>query len=208
MISAAALQASEAFRLQFQTAKPFRHVVIDDFLEPSACEALLRDFPAFNEKYAADEHGGVGRKAVVERAASISPFYRSFHDYINSAPFLGAMSALTGIDDLISDPTLFGGGTHENLAGQGLNVHVDFNIDERRMLHRRVNLLIYLNKEWDETWGGAIELHFDVGQQAEPELAWIETRDIALDIARSLEPSYTLKRRGDAEMHLARELRN
>jgi len=161
MISAAALQASEAFRLQFQTAKPFRHVVIDDFLEPSACEALLRDFPAFNEKYAADEHGGVGRKAVVERAASISPFYRSFHDYINSAPFLGAMSALTGIDDLISDPTLFGGGTHENLAGQGLNVHVDFNIDERRMLHRRVNLLIYLNKEWDEAWGGAIELHSD-----------------------------------------------
>ncbi|HSC97313.1 MAG TPA: 2OG-Fe(II) oxygenase, partial [Casimicrobiaceae bacterium] len=161
MISAAALQASEAFRVQFETAKPFRHVVIDDFLEPPACEALLRDFPAFNEKYAADEHGGVGRKAVVERAASISPFYRSFHDYINSTPFLSAMSALTGIDDLISDPTLFGGGTHENLAGQGLNVHVDFNIDERRMLHRRVNLLIYLNKEWDEAWGGAIELHSD-----------------------------------------------
>ena len=161
MISAAALQASEAFRLQFQTAKPFRHVVIDDFLEPSACEALLRDFPAFSEKYAANEHGGVGRKAVVERTARISAFYRSFHDYINSRPFLRAMSALTGIDDLISDPTLFGGGTHENLAGQGLNVHVDFNIDERRMLHRRVNLLIYLNKEWDEAWGGAIELHSD-----------------------------------------------
>jgi 2-oxoglutarate-Fe(II)-dependent oxygenase superfamily protein len=161
MISAAVLQASEALRLQFQAAKPFRHVVIDDFLDAAACEALLRDFPTFDEKYAADEHGGVGRKAVVERTADISAFYRSFHAYINSPPFLSAMSALTGIDDLIADPTLFGGGTHENLAGQGLNVHVDFNIDERRMLHRRVNLLIYLNKEWDEAWGGAIELHSD-----------------------------------------------
>ncbi len=52
------------------------------------------------------------------------------------------MSALTGIPDLIADETLFGGGTHENLDGQGLDVHIDFNIDERRMLHRRVNLLV------------------------------------------------------------------
>ncbi|HEY5862378.1 MAG TPA: 2OG-Fe(II) oxygenase, partial [Casimicrobiaceae bacterium] len=71
------------------------------------------------------------------------------------------MSALAGIADLIADPTLFGGGTHENRDGQGLNVHVDFNIDEGRMLHRRINLLIYLNKEWDPSWGGSIELHSD-----------------------------------------------
>jgi hypothetical protein len=161
VISAETLAAAQAIRRSFREAKPFRHVVIEGFLESSACESLLRDFPAFSDKYAADEHGGVGRKAVVERAADVSPFYRSFYDYINSPPFLQAMSALTGIDELIADPTLFGGGTHENLEGQGLNVHIDFNIDERRMLHRRVNLLIYLNKEWEDAWGGAIELHSD-----------------------------------------------
>jgi hypothetical protein len=161
MIGAATLAKLDALRATFEDARPFRHVAVDGFLEPSACEALLRDFPPFEERYARDEHGGVGRKAVVERVKGVSAFYRSFHDYIESAPFLDAMSQLTGIPDLIADPTLFGGGTHENLAGQGLNVHVDFNIDERRMLHRRVNLLIYLNKEWDEAWGGAIELHSD-----------------------------------------------
>jgi hypothetical protein len=62
---------------------------------------------------------------------------------------------------LIADKTLFGGGTHNNLSGQGLDVHIDFNIDERNMLHRRINLLIYLNKAWEEEWGGAIELHSD-----------------------------------------------
>ena len=161
MISADTLASSAALREAFQHAKPFRHVVVENFLAASACEALLRDFPRFEDKYARDEHGGIGRKAVVERAANVSAFYRSFCEYINSPPFLSAMSAMTGIDQLIADPTLFGGGTHENLAGQGLDVHIDFNIDERRMLHRRVNLLIYLNEEWDEAWGGAIELHSD-----------------------------------------------
>jgi hypothetical protein len=146
---------------EFQRAKPFRHVAIDNFLEVEFCDALLRDFPAFDEKRSTNEHGLVGRKAVVEHVVDISPFYRMFYEYINSNPFLGVMSKLTGIPELIADKTLFGGGTHDNLSGQSLDVHIDFNIDERNMLHRRINLLIYLNKEWEEAWGGAIELHSD-----------------------------------------------
>jgi hypothetical protein len=146
---------------RFREAKPFRHVAIDNFLAKEACEALLRDFPRFDKRKAINEHGEIGRKAVVESVSQVSPFYGSFYRYINSKPFLEAMSDLTGIPDLIADETLFGGGTHENLEGQGLDTHVDFNIDERRMLHRRVNLLIYLNREWDESWGGNIELHSD-----------------------------------------------
>jgi len=159
MIERSVLERAPEIRREFQNAQPFRHVAIEHFLDEQACDALLRDFPAFDPKRALNELGQVGRKAVVERVSGVSPFYRRFYGYINSPPFLQAMSELTGIPDLIADDTLFGGGTHENMAGQGLDVHVDFNIDERRMLHRRVNLLIYLNKEWEEAWGGAIELH-------------------------------------------------
>src|SRR4029077_11244468 len=106
-----------------------------------------------------NELGHVGGKAVTENVSSISPFYAKFYDYINSKPFLQIMSDLTGIPDLFADETLYGGGTHENLDRQYLDAHLDFNIDERRMLHRRLNLLIYLNKEWEESWGGSIELH-------------------------------------------------
>lgn len=153
------LESAADIRQRFRNAKPFRHVAIDDFLDADRCEALLADFPPFDPKRATDERGNTGRKAVMERVTAISPAYAAFYRYINSQPFLAAMSELTGIPDLIADETLFGGGTHENLHGQGLDVHIDFNIDERRMLHRRVNLLVYLNKEWDERWGGAIELH-------------------------------------------------
>jgi 2-oxoglutarate-Fe(II)-dependent oxygenase superfamily protein len=161
MIHTKVIARTDEIQQEFQRAKPFRHVAVDNFLELDSCDALLRDFPIFNEKRATNEHGLVGRKAVVEQVADISPFYRKFYNYINSAPFLEAMSKLTGIPDLIADKTLFGGGTHNNLSGQGLDVHIDFNIDERNMLHRRINLLVYLNKEWEEAWGGAIELHSD-----------------------------------------------
>jgi len=161
MIHPDVIRRAAEIQRAFQQAKPFRYVAIDNFLSSDNCESLLRDFPVFDEKRATNELGLTGRKAVVEHISNISSFYRAFYQYINSEAFLNAMSKLTGIQDLIADKTLFGGGTHNNLSGQGLDVHIDFNIDERNMLHRRINLLIYLNKEWEEAWGGAIELHSD-----------------------------------------------
>jgi len=159
MIQKSVLKDALEIQRRFQSALPFRHAAIKDFLEPQVAECLLSDFPAFDRKYAMNEMGEVGLKAVVKRAARISPSYKTFCDYINSQPFLNPMSELTGIPDLIADSTLFGGGTHENRGGQHLDTRVDFNMDERRMLHRRLNLLVYLNKDWNDSWGGAIELH-------------------------------------------------
>lgn len=161
MIRRGVIDGAADIRGRFEAATPFPHALVEGFLEDGAAESLLRDFPAFDDRHAVNEHGTVGRKAVVERVTAVSPFYASFYRYINSSGFLDAMSALTGIPGLIADETLHGGGTHENLDGQGLDMHVDFNIDERRMLHRRVNLLIYLNKEWEDDWGGLIEFQSD-----------------------------------------------
>lgn len=171
MISAAILDAAAGIRERFQAAVPFRHVIVDGFLEPQACESLLRDFPPFDERKALNELSKPGRKAVHERVSGISPSYREFYRYINSRAFLQAMSALTGIPQLLADPALFGGGTHENLDGQGLDVHVDFNVHDGLQAHRRLNLLIYLNKEWEESWGGAIELHSDPWSRQSGEVA-------------------------------------
>ena len=171
MIHPDVITRAAEIQTEFQHAKPFRHVAIDNFLVSNHCESLLRDFPVFDEKRAKNELGRIGRKAVVERVSGISAFYGAFYQYINSGAFLDAMSKLTGIQDLIADKTLFGGGTHNNLSDQSLDVHIDFNIDERNMLHRRINLLIYLNKEWEEAWGGAIELHSDPHNAAVDEIA-------------------------------------
>ncbi|HEY4127425.1 MAG TPA: 2OG-Fe(II) oxygenase [Gammaproteobacteria bacterium] len=159
MISKDILARSGVIRDSYQKAQPFRHVCLDGFLEPAMAEQLYREFPPFDPVLARNEMGKVGGKAVNTDLRNIGPAYREFYDYMCSPRFLGAMSDLLGVPGLLFDPAMYGGGTHENLNGQELDPHIDFNYDPRRKLHRRMNLLIYLNKEWDLAWGGGIELH-------------------------------------------------
>ncbi|HEY3858200.1 MAG TPA: 2OG-Fe(II) oxygenase [Gammaproteobacteria bacterium] len=161
MIAPSILARSDELRAEYQSAKPFRHLCLDGFLEPQVAEALLKEFPAFDPEFAKDEMGRVGGKAVHTDLRSLGPAYRGFYDYMCTPAFLGAMSGMLGVPDLRFDPAMFGGGTHDNLEGQELDPHVDFNYDPRLGMHRRLNLLIYLNREWDLSWGGGIELHSD-----------------------------------------------
>jgi hypothetical protein len=159
MISREVLLNANNIRASFQTACPFKHSYLHGFLDPDVAEALLREFPAFDREKAINEYGEVGRKAVNTCLSGIGPTYKAFYDYLFSEEFLTAMSAISGIPDLIGDATLYGGGTHENLNGQELDPHVDFNFVRGGGAHRRMNLLIYLNKNWRPDWGGAIEVH-------------------------------------------------
>ncbi len=159
MISPAVMARAAAYRQAFQAAQPFKHLCIDDFFTSAAAAAALRDFPPFDRKFAINEYAEYGGKAVVSNIREISQSYAGLYEYLLSPEFLAAMSAITGIDELRGDPTLYGGGTHENLNGQELDVHVDFNFQIAGGFHRRANLLLYLNEEWDPAWGGAIELH-------------------------------------------------
>src|SRR5262249_39147078 len=78
--------------------------------------------------------------------------------YLNSPTFLQFLEEMTGIEGLIPDPYLEGGGLHMIKPGGSLAIHADFNWHKRLKLDRRLNLLLYLNKDWDESFGGALEL--------------------------------------------------
>jgi Rps23 Pro-64 3,4-dihydroxylase Tpa1-like proline 4-hydroxylase len=149
------------YEQQFRTAAPFPHVVIDDFLTPAFAEQLLRDFPAFDAQRAKNELGKAGLKAVQEKLAGVSPVYAQLDGIFQSDDFRTLVGGLTGIPALLYDADYFGGGTHENLHGQELDAHVDFNVLPERQWHRRLNAIIYLNKDWQADWGGALELHSD-----------------------------------------------
>lgn len=158
-ISEAVPRDAGRYRDTFVHADPFKHVVIEDFFEPSFAEQLLADFPKFDPALATNEAGRTGGKAANTNIRQISPVYRDLYELIASGPFLDLMSRLSGIPDLIADPKMYGGGTHENQHGQELDPHVDFNYDEAEQLHRRLNVIVYLNKGWRTEWGGAIEIH-------------------------------------------------
>ncbi len=157
-----------AIRHRFQSATPFRHAVVEGFFEPQFAEELLEHFPRFDPSRARNEiYGGVWGKAVNTNIRSIDPAYAELYATIASQPFLDLIGELSGIPDLLLDPALFGGGTHENLHGQDLDPHVDFNYDEQKKLHRRLNLIVYLNKGWKAEWGGSIEIHSNPRRPAE-----------------------------------------
>jgi 2OG-Fe(II) oxygenase superfamily len=142
----------------FRSSDPFPHVVIPDLFSPEIARRLLDDFPSFEDRFARDEMGNVGRKAVHKRARDISDAYRLVDDAIQRPEFLELMSGITGIPELLYDSEYHGGGTHENVDGASLYTHVDFNYHPKGW-HRRLNLIVYLSPEWKEEWGGCLELH-------------------------------------------------
>jgi hypothetical protein len=77
---------------------------------------------------------------------------------LNSGPFLAYLEKLTGIPNLIADPSYFGGGVHWIDNGGYLEVHADFNHLKKYNLARRINLLLYLNRDWKDEYNGHLEL--------------------------------------------------
>lgn len=83
---------------------------------------------------------------------------RQLYWELNSADFMAFLQQLTGIDYLLPDPYLFGGGIHETRAGGYLLLHADFNKQKELGLDRRLNIIIYLNEAWQDGYGGLLQL--------------------------------------------------
>ncbi|HET9033355.1 MAG TPA: 2OG-Fe(II) oxygenase [Dokdonella sp.] len=161
LINPDVVERSDAIAKRFARRDPFRHVVIEDFFSADYAKRLLAEFPSFECGNARNEAGEIGNKSTVERVRELSPGYRDLDNLIKSSGFLELIGELTGIDNLLYDPFYFGGGTHENREGQDLDPHVDFNRHPVENWHRRLNLIVYLNPEWQDSWGGSLEIHKD-----------------------------------------------
>lgn len=209
MIHGAVLRQASWYRSEFRSARPFPHVVIDNFFDAERAEQLLADFPPFDPANARSDFGGIGRKAAIADIRKISPFYAAVYDYLASREFLDFVAEATGIPDLIHDELMFGGGTHENLEGQDLDPHVDFNFIEDRQLHRRLNLLLYLNKEWDVSWGGCLELHTNPRRPKENQIqvvAPLFNRCVIFETSERSWHGFQQIRLPEGKKHLSRKL--
>ncbi len=92
-------------------------------------------------------------------------------DYLNSKDTIQMLEDITGIKGLQPDHNLIGGGFHETKRGGYLGIHTDFNIHRKTKLYRRVNLLIFLNEEWEDEWGGHLELWSKDGKECVAKIA-------------------------------------
>ncbi len=161
LLNPAWVDRASDLQVRFRDAQPFPHIVIDDFLDPTFCRELIAEFPPFGSEAVFSEHGTAGGKRAINDVCGIGPTYRRFDELMRSEEFLRLVGEVTGVPRLLYDPDYVGGGTHENRNGQGLDAHVDFNYHPKTGLHRRLNLILFLNPEWQESWGGALQLYRD-----------------------------------------------
>ncbi len=154
-----ARQAGEANSGEYCFAVPFPHAVFDNFLPEAVARLALENFPAHalsSDRVFDMGYAGLHKRQILPEECS-APVRELFH-FFNSQPMLEFLEGLTTIRGLIPDPYFVGGGFHETGRGGKLGIHADFRINEQLHLHRRLNVIIYLNSEWKPEWGGALEL--------------------------------------------------
>lgn len=149
-------------RHKYTDAAPFEHLKLTNFIRSEVLEAVEREFPDLSKVGGDAIQYSNGRevKYASKGMSPLSPSAFKLVSFLNSDIFLEYLQILTGINEtLISDPYLAGGGYHEIKPGGFLKIHADFNKHPTIDLDRRLNLILYLNKDWDPKWGGGLELY-------------------------------------------------
>lgn len=141
--------------------QPFPHFCIDNLLDIDFADEIYQAFPSYQEAL----HQGREFRAVNEKYKIQITDSRKFpkpildlHYILASREFISQVEKMMGIPNLLADPDLIGGGIHETNSGGHLDVHVDFNFLPEKKLYRRVNILIYFNKNWKEAYGGYLDI--------------------------------------------------
>jgi hypothetical protein len=149
---------ADSKREAYGSARPFPHAVIDYFLPEGVLDGVLAEFPSPREADWFAFDSPLERKLATKDDSTMGPATRHLLAELNSAPFVDFLEHLTGIEGLVPDPHFLGGGLHQIEPGGHLKVHADFNRHPRTGLERRLNVLLYLNRDWREEYGGALEL--------------------------------------------------
>lgn len=145
-------------RDNYKKASPYPHVVLDNVFPTWVLAKILEEFPSIEDwpESWGKRNDPYQRKFGSRGRDLIGAFTNEFIDSLNSTIFLNFLSDLTGIKDLVADDELIGAGLHQIAKDGYLAIHADFNKAHHR--DRRLNLLVYLNDNWDESWGGHFEM--------------------------------------------------
>ena len=149
-----AVSAAERFR----TAQPFPHVVLDGLFDANLLARIVDEFPRPSDIEWDQYRDKRQVKLASSRDEHFGPLTKGLLFHLNSATFLEFLSQVSGIANLIADSYFEGGGMHQIERGGKLAIHADFNRHRHYGLDRRLNALLYLNPNWQDEYGGHLEL--------------------------------------------------
>ena len=153
-------QIASQEKSNYQNAFPYPHIILKKFFKEEFLNSVLKEFPNLQNINESEKYSNKNEvKFSYNNYENFPNKIKVLFDFLNSKTFLSFLQKLTGIKEkLLSDPYLMGGGLHEIKKGGVLKVHTDFNRHPFFSLDRRINVLIYLNKDWLNEYGGNLEL--------------------------------------------------
>jgi Rps23 Pro-64 3,4-dihydroxylase Tpa1-like proline 4-hydroxylase len=155
-------------KADYQSKKPFRYVMFDNFFDPEVAELVHQNYPTIQDGVwdgtTYIDQKNKFQKTQFEQGSILNTLFTE----LNSQPFLEWLNEISEIEEpLVGDAELFGGGLHQSINGAFLNVHVDYNIHPKTKFHRRLNVLVYMNKDWKDEYEGHLELWDLTGEKKE-----------------------------------------
>ena len=147
-------------KIKYIESKPYPHIVIKNFFNSDFLNKVLNEFPNLSKIKSSSNYNNQNEiKFANNNKRNFKKNTKLIFKYLNSKEFLNFIQILSSIDEkLLPDRYLSGGGLHEIKKGGVLKVHTDFNKHPFKNLDRRINVLIYLNKNWKKKYSGDLEL--------------------------------------------------
>lgn len=154
------LELGKQKNAEYMQAEPFPSMYFDNLFDDDMLRKIIAEFPEIGKDKQDIKYENPNELKLATRGEyRFGPTTREFVHFLNSQPFLEFLQNLTGIKEtLLPDPYLEGGGFHEIKPGGYLKMHVDFHKHKLTKLDRRLNILVYLNEDWKEEYGGHFEL--------------------------------------------------
>ena len=157
---------AEKLNKKYLKEKPFPHAVIDNFFEQGTYKKICDNFPKPNSKiWKTPSNVHTIKKMVTKRGKLnlkeylFSEEQRRILMELNSSLFLNFLEKLTGIEGLLPDP-YYAEASFACAKSKGkLDLHADFSHNHKLKLERRINVLIYLNDGWKESYNGNLNLY-------------------------------------------------
>ncbi|HET7306612.1 MAG TPA: 2OG-Fe(II) oxygenase [Gammaproteobacteria bacterium] len=149
-----------AYKDAWSEAKPFSHVVIDDFITREGALRVQEEFPDPGLGEIGQSRDYIFAKNKYEKSSfwSFGPACNELFDELKSSRFAALLKEICGRDVWV-DSSFHGGGMHQGGQGSFLDMHTDFNVHPlKESWFRDLNILIYLNPNWHPKWGGALKL--------------------------------------------------
>jgi Rps23 Pro-64 3,4-dihydroxylase Tpa1-like proline 4-hydroxylase len=143
----------------FLTAEPYNHVVIENFFTSDFALELSENLPDYHgNNLDAKYDNPIEKKRTIQNWTKFPKSIYTAFSYLINQEFTRHLRELTQQEELCADYGLHGGGVHLHQKGDYLNIHLDYDSHPKLDMKRKLNLIIYLTKDWQENWGGAIEL--------------------------------------------------